>query len=194
MSIECTTKRCSKCGIEQSIDEYWHDKTKSDGHRPECRSCCKYYQDKYRTDHRDIVLRRKHLYRECNRDVLRSKQRQYYRSHRQDVEFIHSERKRLSAWKRTNRPKATVWAHRRRARKLTAGGTHNATDIQRQGAVQKWRCWWCGEDCKDSYHIDHMVPLSRGGHNGPGNIVIACPHCNLSKHDKLPHEWCGKLL
>jgi 5-methylcytosine-specific restriction endonuclease McrA len=41
-----------------------------------------------------------------------------------------------------------------------------------------------------------VVPLSRGGSNGPENIVIACPTCNLAKKDKMPHEWPegGRLL
>jgi 5-methylcytosine-specific restriction endonuclease McrA len=36
-----------------------------------------------------------------------------------------------------------------------------------------------------------VIPLDRGGSNGPENIVIACPECNHSKHNKLPHEWNG---
>lgn len=44
--------------------------------------------------------------------------------------------------------------------------------------------------------VDHVVPLVKGGSNGPDNLVIACSTCNLRKNDKLPHEWPegGRLL
>ena len=41
-----------------------------------------------------------------------------------------------------------------------------------------------------SYHVDHVVPLSRGGGNGVDNICLACPSCNSSKNNKLLGlEW-----
>lgn len=41
----------------------------------------------------------------------------------------------------------------------------------------------------ESYHIDHVVPISRGGANSIGNIVAACGSCNSSKNDRLLTEW-----
>jgi 5-methylcytosine-specific restriction endonuclease McrA len=66
-----------------------------------------------------------------------------------------------------------------------------------QYKAQRAKCYWCGINVGNVYHVDHVIPLSRGGSNGPENIVIACPHCNLSKSNRLPHEWegnNGKLL
>jgi 5-methylcytosine-specific restriction endonuclease McrA len=56
---------------------------------------------------------------------------------------------------------------------------------------QRGKCHWCGEKVGRFYHVDHVVPLSKGGSNGPENLVIACAFCNISKHDRLPHEWSG---
>jgi 5-methylcytosine-specific restriction endonuclease McrA len=70
--------------------------------------------------------------------------------------------------------------------------------VQRQGDSQNWLCWWrgpnCLVDCRETYHVDHLIPLARGGHNNPSNIVITCPFCNQSKKDKTPYEWIGRLL
>lgn len=78
----------------------------------------------------------------------------------------------------------------RRARKRAAEGMHTAADIAAQLKRQKSKCYWCG--CKlIKYHVDHVIPLVRGGWNDPSNLVIACPHCNDSKGAKLPHEWEG---
>jgi 5-methylcytosine-specific restriction endonuclease McrA len=85
---------------------------------------------------------------------------------------------------------------RYRSRIRNAEGTHTAVDIQNQYKAQKGKCYWCSVKVGDTYHVDHIKPLSRGGSNNPENLVIACPSCNLSKGSKLPHEWAqgGRLL
>lgn len=84
--------------------------------------------------------------------------------------------------------------HARRARKQNAPGSHTDADIRLQYESQRGLCWYCLQSVGDKYHVDHRVPLSRGGSDAPNNLVIACEHCNLSKHDKLPHEWNGRLF
>lgn len=185
---DSTTKHCSKCNEDKPTSEFSKDASSRDGLQCRCKQCwAQYYQAKreqiaiqhshYYRDHREQIAQRTSRYRNTNRDHVR----QYIRQS-------------CERWRRAHRDNVRAMDHRRRARKLASGGTHTATDVKRQGESQKWHCWWCGDDCKDKYHVDHMIPLARGGHNGPGNIVIACPHCNLSKNDKLPDEWIGKLL
>lgn len=87
----------------------------------------------------------------------------------------------------------THWRNRR-ARQRNAPGVHTAADVRAQYARQKGICFWCPEKVGDTYHVDHVVPLILGGSNGPENIVIACPTCNLSKGGKHPQEFCGRLL
>lgn len=100
------------------------------------------------------------------------------------------------AWKAANPLAVRATNQKRRARKRTAEGTHTAADIERQYEAQRGRCYYCHEKVGDTYHVDHLVPLSRGGSNWPDNLVIACPHCNTAKHNKLPHEFAqgGRLL
>jgi 5-methylcytosine-specific restriction endonuclease McrA len=92
------------------------------------------------------------------------------------------------------RDNARAAYHRRRARKLAVGGTFTAADIQLQYASQNGKCWWCGCNVKDDFHVDHVIPLARGGSNNPENLVISCAPCNLSKGAKLPHEFSGRLF
>lgn len=79
-------------------------------------------------------------------------------------------------------------------RKRSADGSYDAQDIGLILKSQKNLCWWCGCELEKVYHIDHRVPLSRGGSNNLDNLCATCPTCNLSKNDKLPHEWNGRLL
>jgi len=39
--------------------------------------------------------------------------------------------------------------------------------------------------CPDNFHIDHVIPVSRGGSNEYGNLQVLCAFCNLSKHTKI---------
>ena len=41
--------------------------------------------------------------------------------------------------------------------------------------------------------LAEVIPLAKGGSNGPENIVIACAPCNLKKNAKLPHEFSDRL-
>lgn len=51
-------------------------------------------------------------------------------------------------------------------------------------------CSYCGTDNEGQpFEPDHVVPLSRGGHNGLTNILPACRRCNGQKRDLLPAEW-----
>jgi hypothetical protein len=97
-------------------------------------------------------------------------------------------------WKRENRVIVRISSHRRRARLLQAGGNHTQEDIERIYNQQRGRCYWCLSDLDHVYHIDHRIPLVRGGSNDASNLVMSCPKCNMSKGGKLPHEWCGRLL
>jgi 5-methylcytosine-specific restriction endonuclease McrA len=39
------------------------------------------------------------------------------------------------------------------------------------------------------FHIDHIVPVSRGGSNRDDNLCVACAPCNLRKSAKVGTEW-----
>jgi 5-methylcytosine-specific restriction endonuclease McrA len=89
----------------------------------------------------------------------------------------------------------------RRAREYNARGTHTAADIRAQFKRQKGRCFWgrkvdpdCAVSLKDGYHVDHVIPLALGGSNGPENLVLACPSCNLKKYAKDPMDFAGVML
>jgi 5-methylcytosine-specific restriction endonuclease McrA len=50
------------------------------------------------------------------------------------------------------------------------------------------RCAYCGGN-DGGIHMDHVIPLSRGGRHAIGNVLPACQGCNLSKGAKLVAEW-----
>lgn len=99
-------------------------------------------------------------------------------------------REALRAFYRRNPLAATVYSNRRRLAKLTNSRGNGPTD--RDLARLIWRfdgaCAYCGV-VPEKLHIDHVVPLARGGSNDIGNLLPACPDCNLSKNCMLLTEW-----
>lgn len=59
--------------------------------------------------------------------------------------------------------------------------------IERDGEI----CRYCGST-DGPWHIDHVVPLSKGGKSTLDNLVVACGPCNQSKGDRLIEEWVGR--
>lgn len=90
------------------------------------------------------------------------------------------------------RLKSRIYSAKRRSQMGTEHYTQ--ADIKLQYSSQKGKCWHCGKACNGTYHIDHLIPLSRGGTDKASNIVISCPTCNERKHDKYTWEWNGRLL
>lgn len=77
---------------------------------------------------------------------------------------------------------------RRRAQKVANGlFRFNSKDwkdcLNRHGR----RCFYCGSE--EGLSMDHVIPLSRGGTHGPGNIVPACIPCNCQKQARTITEW-----
>lgn len=50
-----------------------------------------------------------------------------------------------------------------------------------------YRCRYCGT--REHLTLDHIVPLSKGGHpTDLNNLIVACQSCNSRKKDHLPAE------
>ena len=102
------------------------------------------------------------------------------------------------AWRAANREKCKAAKQNHRAKEL-AGGTHTAKDIASLFKTQKGKCAhsWCRVLLPKSYHVDHVMPLARGGTNDRKNLQLLCPPCNLRKNAKHPIDFAqenGLLL
>ena len=50
-----------------------------------------------------------------------------------------------------------------------------------------FRCKICGATAADGVklHVDHIIPVSKGGRTEPGNLRTLCERCNMGKGAKL---------
>lgn len=103
---------------------------------------------------------------------------------------------RAKRWRDKNREAQCVFSARRRAKRRAAGSGCPRSRL----AYERWArtvprvaCYWCkATTLRGGRHVDHIIPLSRGGSDAVGNLCVACPHCNQSKSAKLPHEFAGQ--
>ena len=185
-------KQCSQCKQKYpaTLDYFLPEKRARSGLTAACRQCelrrkRAYMRDRRKSDP-DMTARYYAKNREQERKRLENSQRE-------NPERAYE---RLVRYRENNRDKRRAGESRRRAQKRKTKGSLTAENIKAQYKRQNGRCYYCEERVGEDYHVDHLVPLSRGGLDIPENIVIACPTCNLSKADKLPHEWAdgGRLL
>lgn len=83
---------------------------------------------------------------------------------------------------------------RRRARIAKSDGSWNADDVARMEVAQHGKCWWCPKLLNKKWHVDHRIPLAKGGSNFAANLVLSCAECNRKKSAKMPWEFSGRLL
>lgn len=95
---------------------------------------------------------------------------------------------------RIDNPEATAAARdRRRARAAGAEGSYTKDDVRHLLSTQGRVCRYCSGQLT-KFHVDHFIPLSRGGSNWPSNLVLSCPPCNWSKAGKMPWDFRPDLF
>lgn len=104
-------------------------------------------------------------------------------------QYRENAKRKQSEWYQKNKCYFKSKWHERRSRIKGNGGTHTSSDIQEILESQKHKCVACGVSIKSKRHIDHIIPLSKGGTNDKANIQLLCPCCNISKNDKHPIDF-----
>lgn len=143
-------------------------------------------KEKLKEQKKEWILNNREKYLAYKR--IKSKE---YRNKKTKQERI---RKYTNEAKERNRISKKNYKHRRRMQEK--GGV---TYIELKKILSEAKnCYWCNTKLKNlKPHIDHYVPLSKGGTHTLDNIVISCPTCNLTKNAKSPYDFAitkGRLF
>ena len=156
---------------------------------------------KWRDNNKEKRLELQRNWRASNKDRTNEYDRKYYwqepekkraNRHRRYWADPEKYRKRARDWSKAHPEAGRVSALNYSASKRNAEGTFTAADIKDLYATQGGSCYYCSVDIEGGYHIEHMVPLSRGGRNDVSNICLSCAPCNLRKHTKTAEEFKGE--
>ncbi len=93
------------------------------------------------------------------------------------------ERERTKLWRAAHPEEVYQMGRQRRARKMAVVSVpySRTTIYQRDQGI----CQICRMPVGQKWHIDHIVPLSRGASDTPENVQLAHPHCNQVKYRNL---------
>lgn len=149
-------KTCTRCKKAKPLDQFWVSRKSrtADGYAPHCKPCKNEVERKWLADNKDKVSernRRKYLKMRMDKDRL----------------LLFKERQRMNELNR-------------RARKRDA--FIETVDPQVVYEMHGGMCGICkGFVEQSSFHVDHIIPLARGGMHGYVNVQPAHVKCNLSK-------------
>jgi len=173
------------------------------------------YYKKYSETNKENIKQRKQKYYNNNKDSISEKHKKYREENKEKESLRHSYyhennkekiNKRISAWQKNNREKCNnkqkkyrqtdngklksyLNCMKRRARKLK-NGVFNVTEKYIIKEQNRLFCPYCGDRLIEGYkHLDHIIPISRGGQHREGNLTMCCSKCNLKKSSKLIIEF-----
>lgn len=153
------------------------------------------YSRKYYLAHKEKALASSKKSYEKRKEEIRIYKKKWCREHKKEKQAYnrkwYEENKEKSLGYRRKYRKSNIEAvklskreHRIRERE---GGKLSKGIVVKLLSFQKHRCVVCRVSLKKSgYHVDHIIPLSKGGKNTDRNIQLTCPACNIKKKAKDP--------
>lgn len=142
----------------------------------------------WRNRNKDRVRMNMVEWRAKNSDKIRAQVAAWAAENPERIRELHA------AWKKRNPGYGKIKNHNRRARKKSNGGKLSKDIISKLTFLQRWKCAICKTSLKKTgYHIDHIIPLARGGINSDRNVQLTCPTCNQKKHAKDPIQFMREM-
>lgn len=159
----------------------------------------------------EYIQNKGRLYYQENKETILKKVKNHYRENAEEINkrkkiYLENNKEKAAAskrnWARNNKDKLYESSLKRRSKKhfVQFGRVVRRELLERDN----WTCKQCGVKVHDrneggvkkSYlwndefkaHLDHIIPISKGGDSTPDNIQTLCRTCNLSKSSKTELE------
>lgn len=171
-------KTCSRCGEEKSLDLFHKRSARKSGYASHCKTCDSNRTKQWREENPETASARFIRWKAANPERA--------------IE-------RVKVWKLEN-PSATKEAHRRKAhrRRLQINATKEFYTERQVLDTYGYSCYLCNEAInflaprsagkkgwERGLHIDHVIPLSKGGSDTLENVRPTHGKCNLKKSNSM---------
>jgi len=174
-------KICSKCGLTKNFDDFYKRKSSKDGLRSECKDCKKKHDKQYNKDNKQTINEKKRasyhnniekeherakMFYKDNPDYFKEWRKNYYQEHKEETQAQRMKRRALE-------------------KEVTIGYVPSKPKSELYKR-DKGICGICNNYVEyDNVHIDHIVPLSKGGEHSMSNLQLSHSWCNLKKGNKI---------
>lgn len=156
-------KYCPTCQKEKEYIYFARSKNRKDGLNWQCKEC---YKTKYQNNKNKILLKNRISYKNNKSNIL----------------------KKQKEWRKNNKH-SILLRNRARRDKIKNFDTIKQKTINNMLNDYNHKCYYCKDSIINNLHIDHYIPLCKGGEHNINNLVPSCKKCNLSKGTKLVTEW-----
>lgn len=182
------TKRCRRCGEEKARTCFYANKANRDGLGPYCKPCKVAHVAEWRRRNPEKTLAQRAAYRERHAEAIAARVqaskdadpgrwaaywRDYYSANADTI------RARARRWAKDNPGRRMEQERKRRAAKW---GAERIETIDRERVIARDNstCHLCGKKVRRSdIHLDHLIPLSKGGTHTYNNVAVAHSRCNV---------------
>lgn len=194
------SKVCSRCNGLCELSNFPRNAASPDGRYSICKPCTREIKAAYRKrpEVREREKERLRLSYAARKATLAVSRRARYEANK-ETELARNkawadrnrerQRELSRRWAKENPLRSRALVAKRRAIKNAAPGTYTQADVLAMLERQACKCAACAAGLEGGFHVDHVIPLARGGSNWPSNLQLLCAPCNWSKGDKLPDEW-----
>lgn len=192
---DTSLKACARCRQSLPRENFHNARNRPDGKYPYCRACNKAWNKE--RDEADPAGAAERKARKKAYDAVyneRHKQRKAEQVKRRYEAKSEEIKAKIREWRQANPEKVRAYkATSKAARRSVADSGMSGKELLAWKRAQAKVCYWCGARCARKYHVDHYIPLKKGGKHEASNLVIACPTCNLRKHAKDPLDFAREI-
>jgi 5-methylcytosine-specific restriction endonuclease McrA len=216
-------KTCCTCkqSKEATNDNFYKNKNTDDGLSAQCKLCAKKYRDEHKADRKTYPsynneyrkeYRKENKYqineglriwRKENPERAKEISSKSYAKHReerlesvrssyQDNKEYHKERNRKY---REENIDSILLNNRRRRKRLDKFPRIRQNEVDQLLENFDHKCAYCSISVKrgENLHLDHKIPLCRGGDHTIDNLAPACEICNLKKGKLTDIEFLQRI-
>lgn len=193
--------RCAPCARkkanEKRLSDVEADKARKAEYHKNNLDACRAKNREYNLANREKRRAAAAEYRKNNPDKIKSSRAAYKEKNHEQIKARdaarHAENRekrnaKIAEWRRANKDVVLTHNRNRRAKEISSGKL-SVGIRERLFSLQRGKCACCGLPLGDDYHLDHRIPLARGGSNTDDNMQLLRKLCNIKKKARDPIEF-----
>jgi hypothetical protein len=171
-------------------------KEKIKAYREANKEKAKVVRKKYVEANKEKIKASLKAYYEANKERIKARDKSYHEDNKERVLLVakayrEANKEKIRDWYKSNKAKVYAYCVKRRALKMNQYEKLSADDkfvIEECYELSQLRTKRMGF----AWHVDHIIPLSKGGLHKPTNLQVVPATWNLQKNNNHQEKWIGK--